>query len=295
MKRIKLNLSKFKKTFIKTVSVLFSLMSVLLLLVSKEELGINTYREAIVVFGMVGAVALIFTVVRIFTYKKIEVFNNTKCSLTLRYGDLWKIAFRKNRFGNDSKKIVVVGVNTAFDTIVDNDLSQIAKPLVSGRTIHGQWLNKMKSKGIDEVTINQAIQSNLEIQGVNKVSTLDVSNKERGNLECFEKGTIAVYEYENTIFYLLAIAEFDENNNAQNSKDELIESIKALVMFYDRCGQAYDIYIPLLGTGMSRTDITPEESLKIMASMFEVYKSRLNGNINIIVYENQRNDISIDV
>jgi len=292
MKRIKLNLSVFKNTFIKTVSVLFSVMSAVLLLVPKEAFGINTYKEAIVVFGVVFLVALVYTVFRTFTYKKVEVFNNTRCSLTLRYGDLWKIAFRKKRFGKEAKKIVVVGVNTAFDTIVDNELSKIAKPLVSEKSIHGQWLNEMKIKGIDGVVINQAIKNNLQIQGVNKVCALE---KERGNLECFEKGTIAVYEYENTIFYLLAISEFDENNNAQNSKDELIESIKALVMFYDRYGQANDIYIPLLGTGMSRTDITPEESLKIITSIFEIYKSRLNGNINIIVYENQRNDISIDV
>ena len=53
-------------------------------------------------------------------------------------------------------------------------------------------------------------------------------------------------------FILLALSEFDENNKAQSSKDEVIKSLRSLLEFYDVNGQGYQMYITLMGTGRSR-------------------------------------------
>ena len=206
------------------------------------------------------------------------------------------IAFPKHNYFKDKAKIiVVVSVNTTFDTIVDEDLMNIKKPLVSVNTMHGQWIKEMQKRKVDIEEIDRTIQENLRLQDIRPIKKLERSQKERGKLECFEKGTVAVYEYNDTVFYLLALSEFDENNKAQNTKKELIKTIERLIEYYDNHGQGYELYIPLLGTGRSRTDISPEEALQIIVSTFKIYKSAVQGNVNIIVYKKQRDKVSLDI
>ncbi len=114
-------------------------------------------------------------------------------------------------------------------------------------------------------------------------------------MDCYEKGTIAVYEFGDTIFYLLALSEFDENNNAQNSKNELIKSIKSLLVFYDERGQGYNLYIPLIGNGLSRTGIDKKEALETLSMMLSLLRKKLQGDVTIIVYKGDRDKVSIDV
>lgn len=296
MNRISLNLKLLKQYFLKAISVLFTVLSAILLLMSKEDIGIISKWRSIITFGIWFLIAFAYAVLRVCFYKSKEVFDNGQGKLILKYNDLWKIAFtKKSFFRKKSKKIVVVSVNTTFDTIVDEDLSKVPKPLVSENTMHGQWLKKMKEQGVDITAIDESIKNNLKQQGINPSRKLDHLQKERGNLDCFNKGTIAVYEHNNTIFYLIALSEFDENNNAQNTKDELVKTTEQLIEYYDKYGQGYDLYIPLLGTGMSRTNISLEESLQIMVSYFKIYKAKIHGNVNIIIYKKQRNKVSLDI
>ena len=126
---------------------------------------------------------------------------------------MWKTAFSTK----GKKRIVVVSVNTTFDTIVDENLAVVNKPLVSPSTIHGQWLNCMKKKNVPISDIDKGINDSLSLQGIVPAKILNHDIKDRGKIECYEKGTIAQYEYENTVFYLMALSEFDENNNAQST------------------------------------------------------------------------------
>lgn len=295
MNRIKHNVNLLKAYFVKSLSMLFAILSAILLLIEKENIGIDSMCKAILVFIIAFVIALGYAILMACVYKKIEIFENGRGKLSLKYGDLWKIAFPNHKLKKESKKIVVVSVNTTFDVMVDEKLSNGYKPLVSINTLHGQWIKKMQDNGLDIGTINEAIQENLTQRGISPLKILERTQKDRGNLQEFEKGTIAVYEYNDTIFYLLALSQFDENNNAQNSKGDLIKTIEELIEFYYTNGQGYELYVPLLGTGMSRTDISAEEALQTMVSCFKIFKSKILGDVNIIVYSKQRENVSLDV
>lgn len=295
MNRIKHNFNLLKSYFVKSLSILFAILSAILLLIEKEDIGIDSRYKAVLVFIIALLIALVYAVIMVCVYKKIEIFNNGSGKLFLKYDDIWKIAFHNRKTKKVSKKIVVVSVNTTFDVIVDEDLSDGRKPLVSVNTLHGQWIKKMQGDGLDLGEINGGIQENLTRRGVSPLKILEKTHKTRGNLKDFEKGTIAVYEHNDIIFYLLALSQFDENNNAQNSKDELIKTIEQLIQFYYTNGQGYKLYIPLLGTGMSRTDISAEEALQTMVSCFKIFKSKILGDVNIIVYPKQRGNVSLDI
>lgn len=286
LKRINLNIKLFKNYLKTWCGGVFGVASAGLLFLDKNDLKIDTTCKEMGALVALLALAFICAVVSVFVYATVD---SIKDKLTLRYGDLWKIAFSNK--GN--KKIVVVNVNTTFDTIVDENLSLIDKPLVSPITIHGQWIKQMNKRNVSIADIDEGIENSLRVQKVEPIKIIERSIKERGKLKCYTRGTIACYEYENTVFYLLALSEFDENNNARNTKEELVQTITKLIDFYDKYGNGLDIYVPLMGTGQSRTGLSKEESLEVTTSLFRLYKEKIHGCANIIVYSKDRDKVSL--
>ena len=202
-----------------------------------------------------------------------------------------KLSFPKKK---TVKKIVVIPVNTCFDTIVDENISLYDKPLVSPTTVHGLWIKNMVKHGFNINDIDIAIDKSISLRGINPVKELSRQEKKRGKLKCYENGTIAVVEGKNNVeFYLLALSEFDENNKAQSSKDEVIKSLRSLLEFYDVNGQGYQMYITLMGTGRSRAGLTHHDSLQTITSLFSLYSEKIHGDINIVIYKKDRDKVSI--
>lgn len=286
LKKIQINGKLFLEYLKIACGFVFGIASAFFLFFDISDLKIKSCSSKILTMTILILLAVFYAVVKVMSYKKIVVI---KGKLVLRYGDLWKTAFNTK----EKKKIVVVGVNTTFDTIVDENLSIVNKPLVSPTTIHGRWLKCMKDRNVAISDIDAKISNSLKLQGISPMKVLSRNVKARGKLECYSKGTIAQYEYDNTVFYLLALSEFDENNNAQNTKEELVETIMKLINYYDKKGNGFDIYIPLLGTGQSRTGITRKDALEIMASLFELYEEKIQGCVNIVVYSEDRDKVSL--
>ena len=74
----------------------------------------------------------------------------------------------------------------------------------------------------------------------------------------------------------------------------MVDTITRLVDFYDVHGQGYEMFVPLMGTGMSRTGISAQDSLKILSSVFDIHSDRLYGDVTIVVYEKDRDKISLE-
>lgn len=290
MERIRLNFKLFRTTYCRVLSVVTATVSIVLLFIDKERLGINGLRCGCISVICVLLVPIIVAFFWIMIYRSIKVKEQSPM-IKIQYGDLWKYAFPKKTKG---KRIVVINVNTTFDVIVDEDISKIQKPLVSPLTMHGQLIKKLKEKGIELDELSKAIKENLRLNKIEPIRTISRDVKARGEIECYEKGTVAVYEYKDTFFYLLAFSEFDEDNKAQNSKEEMVKTITKLVDYYDAHGQGYVMFVPLMGTGMSRTRISAQESLKILASVFDIYSDKLHGDVSIVVYDKDRTKIALE-
>lgn len=291
MKRILLNIKLLKRAYITTLTAVTAIVSFLLLFINKEELGIKSAGRGVLCIVIMLIAPLFIAILKVCCYRTV-IIKGDKPVIKVQYGDLWKIAFPKKK---SDMRIVVINVNTTFDVIVDEDVVNIQKPLVSPTTMHGQLIKKLKEKGVDPETLLKEIKKSLNAQGISPKKTISRDIKPRGELDSYGKGTIAVYKYENTIFYLLAFSEFDENNNAHNSKDEMIRTVTTLVDYYNKHGQGYKMFVPLMGVGMSRTGISEKDSLKILSSLFDIHNDKLQGEVTIVVYEKDRDKVSIDV
>jgi hypothetical protein len=208
---------------------------------------------------------------------KEEIVRNGSYCLTVLYGDIFKYAFRKRA---KEKSIVVIPVDSSFHTHVTRKYENNPIPQVSEKTIHGQWLVRWEQSGEKISELENRIEQSLKAVG-------DAGDD--GNLPI---GTIAVVENSTTVFYLLAIAEFDDNNNAHSSRGEIEQAVQALSAFYDRYGDGHNLYIPLLGTGKSRAGLSLQESLDILVGYYKNFPERIQGNIFIVVHKDFETQVS---
>jgi len=286
------NVKSIGKTALAFSSASFSVLSIILSFITWEEMGVTNIFVKMLIFVLIIIMALIGSTLWISVFKRKRLLWTTGDGrVTVCYSDIMKLSFPKKK---TVKKIVVIPVNTCFDTIVDENISLYDKPLVSPTTVHGLWIKNMVKHGFNINDIDIAIDKSISLRGINPVKELSRQEKKRGKLKCYENGTIAVVEGKNNVeFFLLALSEFDENNKAQSSKDEVIKSLRSLLEFYDVNGQGYQMYITLMGTGRSRAGLTHHDSLQTITSLFSLYSEKIHGDINIVIYKKDRDKVSI--
>ena len=201
--------------------------------------------------------------------------------LLVHSGDIFEFAFNRS-----SKKIniVVIPVNTGFYTHVSKKFEGYTMQAVSINTLHGEWIERMlKRSNTKKKTDNKWIEYNEEILRERILSDLTARGVQSKNADEFPIGTVAVIEEESTIFYLLASSKFDKNNNAHATKTEIEETLNALVRFYDQNGQGFDIYLPLVGTGMSRAGFSEQESFNKICEIFNPENNSYVGKVTIVI------------
>lgn len=214
------------------------------------------------------------------------LWEKGKASVSVIYGDLMKIAFK----GNIPKRIIVIHVNTTFDTEVD-ETGTVDEPLVSPGTLHGIWLNECMKHEVRIDEINQKIDNALKNVQPERL----LKNKKRGKKKDYPIGTVAPISFAGMpmTFLLVALSRFDEDNNAHASSDDLSKSIRNVINFCDKFGQGVDVYLPLMGTGSSRMNLSDEDALLQMKAGVLANLSKIHQKFFIVVYEKNKDKVSI--
>lgn len=235
---------------------------------------------------VVGLVIFIGVAIRLYRKNTILIWKRGTGSINICYGDLFKIALKDT----NKNKFIVIPVNATFDTIVDGP--DITRPLVSDNTLHGKWLNRCNEWGLSIENIDKQIENVLSNVAVFK--TLTENQKARGKLQEYPIGTIApIKGTHNTIFLLTALSVFDEQNNAQPTGEILSDVIKSIVKYGDENGQGNSIYLPVMGTGLSRMNLGNNEAFRLIKYGLLAYTLKIHAKITIVVYVDSKNEISI--
>lgn len=215
------------------------------------------------------------------------LWSNGTGSLSIEIGDLFSHGFGKPR---KVKQIVVIPVDTTFETRITWQYENTAKPLVSPKSLHGKWLARMAQTGVSTEELDDRIESSLRRRSIAASGSRKNESCERAE---YPIGTVAVIENARSLFYLLAISRFDENNNTQSTREDIAKSIQALLSTYDAIGQGFDVYVPLMGTGESRAGLSHQESLDLIANEMASEKALIHGRVTIIVYREDASKLEI--
>lgn len=281
---IKINLKHIGNLGVKIAGSLFSLLTLWLTFVSWDDMGITSKCSRLLILITIILASAIIAVVTLFVKRSALVWEQGTGKIKAIYGDIIKICFPQKDKG---EKIVVIPVNTCFDTIVGDGV-------VSAKTIHGQWIKNMNKHGVSTAKLDEIIDQAIIEQGLQPTKVYTQKEKSKGKLVRFPIGTVLPIAGVNGLtYYLLALSEFDENLNAQCSKEDFVGCIQSLISFYDKNGQGNPAYLPLMGTGLSRVNISQSESLNIIVNMLKLNRDKIHGELDVVVYSKEKNIVSI--
>ena len=206
-------------------------------------------------------------------------------SIDVQTGDLFHFGF-DNR--HKKKNIVVIPVNTAFDTHVTRRFEGETFPLVSENTVHGQWLVRLEETGEKLDRIDERIADSLKRAGFCPIKESKAGN---GKKDCYPVGSVSIIETSNAVYFLMAMAEFDDFNNARSSSNDIDSAITSLLNMYDRFGLGYDLYLPLMGTGLSRAGLSMQEAYDLLIGSLRKNSNRIHGQVHLILRPADRDEI----
>lgn len=152
---LKINIKNIRKSSIAIAGCFFSILSVVLSFMTWEELGVMSVHLKITIFATLLLISFVIGAFWIAIVKRNNiVWSVGDGKINICYADIMKFAVLKK---SRRKEIIVIPVNTSFDTIVDEEISLCDKPLVSPTTIHGRWIKSMVRHGFKIEDIDSAI------------------------------------------------------------------------------------------------------------------------------------------
>ena len=291
---LKQNIELIGKNWMKYIGTFASILSIFFLFWTWEDINITSTQYKCVIIMLLCVLALVIAILWTCILQKSKtVWESPSGKIKLCYSDIIKESFDKR---NKEEKLFVIPVNSCFDTIVDEDTSSCSKPLVSPNSLHGRWIKVMVDNGFSIEDIDDKIHKCLEMQKLVPKRIIPNEDKERGKREVYDLGTVAMIRGKNnSTFWLLAISEYDKDNIAHTSVDDIELCIKSLVNFYNQHGQGYRLIIPLIGTNLSRAGLSHNDSLRVITSLFQLYGDKIHGEINVVIYKGDKDKVTLDI
>ena len=219
-----------------------------------------------------------------FLKRRILYYKNGEHEISAEYGDINKISSK-----HGDQKVIVINVNTTFDMITENPGHNA---LVADNTNHGRFIKRVcKEKGISQQELNGQIQTILLKR---KDLKYKVRKRESGNENDYPIGTYIIYDLGKISYLLFAFSRFDEENIAhpgEEARDEL--PLKQLMIAINKISQNNDVYIPLLGTGNSRYQLSNEESFNQIKHYLLSHRKQVEAKCRILVFNGIKDEVSI--
>lgn len=180
------------------------------------------------------------------------IYKSNNATIRLINGDLIAMSFNKKLTLDD--KIIVIPVDSKFTMRLKDSKGN---DVISKDTIHGKWISKINSYNIKRPKIDYI--NDYEIK-------------------------IGIYSFNKTKFYLLPISKLKVRNKAESNIEIIKKALKAISSEYNISGNGKPLYIPLIGTGRSRINLTYKESIELIKDSFINNKDGFYGEVNIVIY-----------
>ena len=235
--------------------------------------------------GMLAVIAII-SFISCWLYLKYKKFftvfrSDNGHTISVEFGDILDIP---SKHSVNSLSSTVIPVNRCFDTIVDDKL-------VARSSLHGKFLSALIANNhFSPESLNRRIQLSLSDE---PCDILTFQDKPAGNLKRFPAGTIVKIDAESKQFFLLGLSRFNKDLKAITSKEDYIVAIQKLIEYCDSYAQGGMVFLPLIGTGLSRVGVTQKDAFSYLYHTIVLNKEHLSFDITIVMPDAERGNISI--
>jgi Domain of unknown function (DUF6430) len=204
------------------VSILWGLLNIARFFLKIPDHEVETHWEL-----FVGVVAIWTFWERRPILSVSEKLTDRDIELEVKIGNIFK-----------EKGAKIISLNTTFDTDVDNGI-------IAEDSLQGQFTRKFYNSVQD-------FDKELNVQILEHSVIEEVNSKKRGKTKRYELGTVIQVRPRGQLFYLVAIADFNEQGVAQSSFDTLKVCLRKTWKYIGQCGETDPIIIPLMGSGRAR-------------------------------------------
>lgn len=177
---------------------------------------------------------------------------------------------------------LVISTNTTFDT-------DTASGLISPKSIQGKFTELYYDGNVQN--LDQDIQNALTSY------TPETIASPAGKDQKYKIGTVAKIRAKNRIFYLLAMADINTHGTAQSNAIYIKTALKELWDFLSTRGELGEVVLPLLGTGRGRTNITREETIKMIVTSFAqaILQKRFATKLTIVIHPDDYREYDLNL
>lgn len=267
MMKVKICNKKLWANFIKIVSAVVAILSLVLTVVDIEQ-KLRLIIAAVILITLVIIFLVMWYIANHTDEKKLKINSS---NVTIKYGDL----FTENG-------IKVIAFNEYFDTQVDNKV-------IAESSLNGIFINE-HSDGAS--TIDDAINNEMQLR--KNIIKDNVHRPYGGKSIKYQLGSICPYDE----FFLLALSHFDDDNKAYIS---VVDYISCLMHMWNELDAFYagrPIVLPLLGNGITRfnnSDITPQELLEYIIMTYKASKVKFNNtaSLTIVLSDKVRDEVNL--
>lgn len=198
--------------------------------------------------------------------------NQRKTKVSFNFNPQFKLTVEKGDIF-EKKGIVVIPVNEYFDTHVGDGI-------ISPSSVHGKWINKYFSGDIGQL-------DNLITPKLIGKSHKSKTSRKNGKNQRYKVGTCINIPVGDTIFVLLALTHFDSENHAYLKRDDFARVFDKLINYLKSLQIEKPIYMPLIGTGLSRLGRSPQRILNFLVDVIDFKYSELTfpHGIHIEIYD----------
>ena len=237
----------------------------------------------LVVFLGTFVLSFIILLVTMLKDKRHKISGRGSIIIESMYGNILEIDNRK------SKPVIVIPVNSSFDTIIENNLN-VKDRIIEGSSLHRQWLSKYGSDKDALKKLQDDVKAGIKNRGL--IPDHMLKNK-RGNKNVYPIGSYIFVEREDYTFLLFALTEFDEHNKViKHDAEMFVELMAKLMDATDYCAGRH-VYIPIMGTKIALFGMTPSQSFEYIKSAALNKKNTLRSSLSIVIYDDDRDKVSI--
>jgi hypothetical protein len=224
------------------------------------------------------------------------------CAFLYYYFKRRVIYFKYNRFvvsgtyGNildyigASKVNLIVPVNSCFDTRIDDSV-------ISANSLHGQVIRFLYDNNlVSQSDLNKKIKRSLREQNilsVNISNDVKQGGKSVGNYNRYPIGSTAFVDIGNVRYHFIALSIIENNKNAKTSDQDYLIVLNAIVDNCFRNSNGNPIYLPLVGSGLSKLNYNHQQQLEFMVKYFMLRKTKLTSDVEIVIRKEDGDTISI--
>ncbi|WP_295345662.1 macro domain-containing protein [uncultured Streptococcus sp.] len=280
-----------KKSFKLSYKYFFSFLSLLSLLATFINISdiyesnniISHIFKVIITFLVLYVLSFAYALLNCYFKRRVIYFKYNKFEVSGTYGNILD-------YIGASKVNLIVPVNSCFDTKIDDSV-------ISTNSLHGKVIKFLYDNNlVSQTELDKKIKRSLREQNISSVNIgndVKKGGKSVGNYNRYPIGSTAFVDIGDVRYHFIALSIIENNKNAITSDQDYLIVLNAIVDNCFRNSNGNPIYLPLVGSGLSKLNYNHQQQLEFMVKYFMLRRTKLISDVEIVIRKEDRDKISI--